>query len=210
MKKRTNKLNFYWQIIESREPNTDGVVHVSQLNLVDLAGSERPKQTGATGDRFNEGKHINLSLSSLALVIMQLSEHQDNPQRFVNFRDSKLTRILRSSLGGNAMTTIICAVTPAAVEETQNTLAWVIRRANNKTFGINCSFSRSPAIKSWKKRKSYISKIFTVINLINKKKTKIFKFTNFKSFINTTIFFDDYDISVQFTNPKWVFNMMRT
>lgn len=116
--------SFILQTIESRPAGSgaeDGAVQVSQLNLVDLAGSERAAQTGATGDRFKEGRHINLSLSSLGLVIKQLSEGQDH----VNFRDSKLTRILQTSLGGNAMTTIICAVTPAALEETQCTLAWV-------------------------------------------------------------------------------------
>lgn len=89
--------------------------------MVDLAGSERARQTGATGERFKEGRLINLSLSTLALVIMQLSESQD----YINFRDSKLTRLLQPSLGGNAMTTIICAITPAALEETQCTLSSV-------------------------------------------------------------------------------------
>jgi len=98
---------------------------VSQLNLVDLAGSERARQTGATGERFKEGRHINLSLSTLALVIKQLSESQDI-QKYINFRDSKLTRLLQTSLGGNAMTAIICAVTPAALDETQCTLSLVL------------------------------------------------------------------------------------
>lgn len=92
--------------------------------MVDLAGSERARQTGATGERFKEGRHINLSLSTLALVIRQLSESQDC-QKFINFRDSKLTRLLQASLGGNAMTAIICAVTPAALEETHCTLSLV-------------------------------------------------------------------------------------
>jgi len=90
--------------------------------MVDLAGSERTGQTGAIGERFNEGCHINLSLSTLALVIKQLSEPQES-QKYVNFRDSKLTRLLQASLGGNAMTTIICAITPAALDETQCTLS---------------------------------------------------------------------------------------
>lgn len=94
------------------------------MNLIDLAGSERARQTGATGERFKEGRHINLSLSTLGLVIKQLSESQDN-QKHVNFRDSKLTRLLQNSLGGNAMTAIICAVTPVALEETQCTLSLV-------------------------------------------------------------------------------------
>nr|XP_013190111.1 unnamed protein product [Amyelois transitella] len=115
--------------IESREhiegeAEAAGCVNVSQLNLVDLAGSERAGQTGATGIRFKEGTHINKSLSALALVIKQLSE---DPNKFANYRDSKLTRILQNSLGGNAKTSIICAVTPAAVEETISTLQFANR-----------------------------------------------------------------------------------
>ncbi|XP_050561465.1 kinesin-related protein 4 [Spodoptera frugiperda] len=114
-------------IIESRKhiegEEEPGCVNVSQLNLVDLAGSERSGQTGATGQRLKEGMHINKSLSSLALVIKQLSEGT----KFTNFRDSRLTRILQNSLGGNAKTSIICAVTPAAVEETLSTLQFANR-----------------------------------------------------------------------------------
>lgn len=114
------------QTIESRAAgaDSDGAIQVSQLNMVDLAGSERVRQTGASGERLKEGRHINLSLSTLAFVIKQLSESQDS-QKFINFRDSKLTRLLQASLGGNAMTVIICAVTPAAVDETQCTLSLV-------------------------------------------------------------------------------------
>ncbi|XP_053600382.1 centromere-associated protein E-like isoform X1 [Plodia interpunctella] len=113
--------------IESREhiegeEEAAGCVNVSQLNLVDLAGSERAGH--ATGLRFKEGTHINKSLSALALVIKQLSE---DPNKFANYRDSKLTRILQNSLGGNAKTSIICAVTPAAVEETISTLQFANR-----------------------------------------------------------------------------------
>ncbi|KAF9807368.1 hypothetical protein SFRURICE_008917 [Spodoptera frugiperda] len=107
-------------IIESRKhiegEEEPGCVNVSQLNLVDLAGSERSGQTGATGQRLKEGMHINKSLSSLALVIKQLSEGTN-----------RLTRILQNSLGGNAKTSIICAVTPAAVEETLSTLQFANR-----------------------------------------------------------------------------------
>ncbi|KAI5643598.1 centromere-associated protein E-like isoform X1 [Phthorimaea operculella] len=104
-------------------------VNVSQLNLVDLAGSERAGQTGATGLRFKEGTHINKSLSSLALVIKQLSE---DPNKYANYRDSKLTRILQNSLGGNAKTSIICAITPASVEETISTLQFANRAKSIK------------------------------------------------------------------------------
>ncbi|XP_043276548.1 kinesin-related protein 4 [Venturia canescens] len=139
--------------IEGHESNSNGAVHISQLNLVDLAGSERIKQTGATGERLIEGRHINLSLSTLSRVIMYLSESQDNPQKFVNFRDSKLTRILQASLGGNAMTTIICAVTPAALEETQATLAFASRakKIHNKP-EVNRCLSDAALLKRYKKQ----------------------------------------------------------
>nr|XP_026491083.1 kinesin-related protein 4-like isoform X2 [Vanessa tameamea] len=129
MNEESSRSHSIFQItIESREhiegEEEVGSVNVSQLNLVDLAGSERSGQTGATGIRFKEGTHINKSLSSLALVIKQLSE---DPNKHVNYRDSKLTRILQNSLGGNAKTSIICAVTPAAVEETISTLQFANR-----------------------------------------------------------------------------------
>ncbi|XP_036150579.1 kinesin-related protein 4-like [Monomorium pharaonis] len=135
MNERSSRSHTIFRItIESREAgsNPDGaVVKVGQLNMVDLAGSERARQTGATGERFKEGRHINLSLSTLALVIKQLSESQDS-RTFINFRDSKLTRLLQASLGGNAMTVIICAVTPAALDETQCTLLFASRARNIK------------------------------------------------------------------------------
>ncbi|CAK9815328.1 Centromere-associated protein E [Anthophora quadrimaculata] len=135
MNERSSRSHTIFRItIESREAggDSDGAIQVSQLNLVDLAGSERARQTGATGERFKEGRHINMSLSTLGLVIMQLSELQDG-QKHVNFRDSKLTRLLQTSLGGNAMTAIICAVTPAALEETQCSLSFASRAKSVKT-----------------------------------------------------------------------------
>ncbi|KAL6443574.1 hypothetical protein ACFW04_001608 [Cataglyphis niger] len=125
MNERSSRSHTIFRItIESREASagSDDAIQVSQLNMVDLAGSERARQTGTTGERFKEGRHINLSLSTLALVIKQLSETQDC-SKYINFRDSKLTRLLQASLGGNAMTAIICTVTPAAFDETQCTLS---------------------------------------------------------------------------------------
>lgn len=79
---------------------------VSCLNLVDLAGSERAAQTGASGQRLKEGSNINTSLMTLGLVIRSLSSGEDN--QVPPYRNSKLTRILKNSLGGNAKTAIIC------------------------------------------------------------------------------------------------------
>ncbi|KAJ8676006.1 hypothetical protein QAD02_011792 [Eretmocerus hayati] len=141
-------------VIESREvtSDSDGAIQVSQLNLVDLAGSERARQTNATGERFKEGTHINMSLSTLGLVIKQLSEADKN-NTFVNFRDSKLTRLLQASLGGNAMTTIICAVTPAAFEETQCTLGFASRAKSVKNKPqLNEVMSDAALLKRYKKQ----------------------------------------------------------
>ncbi|KAM9295927.1 centromere-associated protein E [Morus bassanus] len=112
-------------IIESRErsdpanANCDGAVMVSHLNLVDLAGSERASQTGSEGVRLKEGCNINRSLFILGQVIKKLC---DDPSGFINYRDSKLTRILQNSLGGNAKTVIICTITPVSYDETLSTL----------------------------------------------------------------------------------------
>ncbi|XP_031721901.1 centromere-associated protein E isoform X3 [Anarrhichthys ocellatus] len=113
-------------ILESRESdsasgeNADGAIIVSHLNLVDLAGSERASQTGAEGTRFKEGCNINRSLFTLGQVIKKLTD--ESQKGFTSYRDSKLTRILQNSLGGNAKTVIICTITPVALDETLSTL----------------------------------------------------------------------------------------
>ncbi|KAG9455881.1 hypothetical protein H6P81_000389 [Aristolochia fimbriata] len=123
-------------IIESRdrieEGNVDSAcdaVRVSVLNLVDLAGSERAAKTGAEGVRLKEGSHINKSLMTLGTVINKLSEGVESQGGHVPYRDSKLTRILQPSLGGNANTAIICNVTLAQihVDETKSSLQFASR-----------------------------------------------------------------------------------
>jgi len=108
-----------------------GAVRVSTLNLVDLAGSESVRHTGATGDRQKEGGIINKSLLFLSLVIESLGQKAIH----VNFRDSKLTRILQPSLSGNARIAIICCVTPSELylEETRSTLQFASRAKLVKT-----------------------------------------------------------------------------
>jgi len=93
----------------SSEEDSDGAVRTAQLNLVDLAGSERVANTGAAGERLKEAGNINKSLLTLGSVIAKLSEGGGTGH--VNYRDSKLTRILQNSLGGNARTGMICACT---------------------------------------------------------------------------------------------------
>ncbi|XP_047251136.1 kinesin-like protein KIN-7D, mitochondrial isoform X3 [Capsicum annuum] len=102
----------------------DGVIF-SQLNLIDLAGSESSK-TETTGLRRKEGSYINKSLLTLGTVIGKLSEGKAS---HVPYRDSKLTRLLQSSLSGRGHVSLICTVTPASsnMEETHNTLKFASR-----------------------------------------------------------------------------------
>ncbi|CAN0916147.1 Kinesin-like protein NACK1 [Linum grandiflorum] len=100
---------------------------VASLNFVDLAGSERASQTHTDGARLREGCHINLSLMTLTTVIRKLSVGKRSGH--IPYRDSKLTRILQHSLGGNARTAIICTLSPALthVEQSRNTLYFATR-----------------------------------------------------------------------------------
>ncbi|CAK8569066.1 unnamed protein product [Lathyrus sativus] len=93
----------------------------ASVNFVDLAGSERASQALSAGTRLREGSHINRSLLTLGTVIRKLSKERNG---HIPYRDSKLTRILHNSLGGNARTAIICTISPARsqVEQSKNTL----------------------------------------------------------------------------------------
>jgi len=91
-------------VLEYKQLNKDGSIKSAKLNLVDLAGSERISKTGAAGKILEEAKKINQSLTSLGRVILALS----NGEAHVPFRDSKLTHLLKESLGGNSKTTLIC------------------------------------------------------------------------------------------------------
>jgi len=97
-----------------------------KLNLVDLAGSERQSKTQATGIRLKEATKINLSLSALGNVISALV---DGRQSHIPYRDSKLTRLLQDSLGGNTKTVMIAAISPADynLDETLSTLRYASR-----------------------------------------------------------------------------------
>jgi len=101
--------------------NTDYSQKTGKLYLVDLAGSEKLGKTGATGTTKEEAKMINKSLSTLGLVINHLT---DGVSTHIPYRDSKLTRILSESLGGNSKTSLIITCSPARFnfEETVSTL----------------------------------------------------------------------------------------
>ncbi|XP_062944100.1 kinesin-like protein KIF13B isoform X2 [Cynocephalus volans] len=104
---------------------------VGKLSLVDLAGSERATKTGAAGDRLKEGSNINKSLTTLGLVISALADQGagKNKNKFVPYRDSVLTWLLKDSLGGNSKTAMVATVSPAAdnYDETLSTLRYADR-----------------------------------------------------------------------------------
>ncbi|XP_041365855.1 kinesin-like protein KIF3B [Gigantopelta aegis] len=119
--------------VECSELGMDGENHirVGKLNMVDLAGSERQAKTGSTGERFKEATKINLSLSALGNVISALV---DGKSSYIPYRDSKLTRLLQDSLGGNAKTVMVANIGPAGYnyDETLTTLRYANRAKNIK------------------------------------------------------------------------------
>eukprot|EP00754_Rhynchopus_humris_P025332 Rhum_TRINITY_DN14942_c11_g1::Rhum_TRINITY_DN14942_c11_g1_i1::g.126792::m.126792/K11498/CENPE; centromeric protein E len=113
----------------------------SMLHLVDLAGAESMKKTGATGATAREGSNINKSLSALVRVIHCLTGGKGN--EFIPFRDSKLTRLLKTSLGGNTKTAIVCCVTPASgqYDQTASTLRFAQEASKVKNDPKKCVLS---------------------------------------------------------------------
>ncbi|KAG8295866.1 Kinesin-like protein kif17 [Homalodisca vitripennis] len=106
-----------------------GPIRRGKLSLVDLAGSERQAKTGASGDRLKEATKINLSLSALGNVISALV---DGKAKHIPYRDSKLTRLLQDSLGGNTKTLMVACLSPADnnYDETLSTLRYANRAKN--------------------------------------------------------------------------------
>jgi Ca2+-binding EF-hand superfamily protein len=109
------------------------VKKTSSCNLVDLAGSERVAKTGASGEGLKEGTNINLSLLYLGQVISMMADPKKG--QVVPFRQSKLTSLLKESLGGNSKTALIAALSPAEdnVEETLSTCQFASRAKSIKT-----------------------------------------------------------------------------
>ncbi|KAK2951430.1 putative Chromosome-associated kinesin KIF4 [Blattamonas nauphoetae] len=133
--------------IESRSKHRDIVesILIGKLNLIDLAGSERAEGSTNTGIRMREGANINKSLLALGNCINALSAMAKLPpnskrSQFVPYRSSKLTRLLKDSLGGNTKTVMIATVSPSAIcyDETRKTLEYAARAKDiRKTIKIN-------------------------------------------------------------------------
>jgi hypothetical protein len=119
------------------EQDPTAAVRASALNFVDLAGSERLKKTGATGQALKEANAINTSLMTLGTVIAKLSS---GDKSHIPYRDSKLTHLLSSSLGGNSWTTMVACISPSASdrEESVNSLRYAGRASKimNETLGV--------------------------------------------------------------------------
>lgn len=127
------------QIICEHKDKDAGIsteLRTGKLSLIDLAGSERASKTNNRGIRMIEGANINKSLLALGNCINALHENNSkNQQNYIPFRDSKLTRLLKDSLGGNCRTVMIANISPSnqTFEETHNTLKYANRAKNIKT-----------------------------------------------------------------------------
>ncbi|NXF96219.1 KI18A protein, partial [Eubucco bourcierii] len=109
-------------------------VRIAKMSLIDLAGSERASTTNAKGARFREGTNINRSLLALGNVINALADSK-NKKQHIPYRNSKLTRLLKGSLGGNCRTIMIAAVSPSSMfyDDTYNTLKYANRAKDIKS-----------------------------------------------------------------------------
>lgn len=128
-----------FQIKVSHMEKNSGVraeINIGKLSLIDLAGSERASKTNNRGIRMIEGANINRSLLALGNCINALHENTTrNRENYIPYRDSKLTRLLKDSLGGNCRTVMIANIagSHSSFEETNNTLKYANRAKNIKT-----------------------------------------------------------------------------
>ncbi|KAM7068831.1 kinesin-like protein KIF18B isoform 1-T2 [Molossus nigricans] len=113
---------------QDRVPGLTQALRVAKMSLIDLAGSERASSTHAKGERLREGANINRSLLALINVLNALADAKGRKSH-VPYRDSKLTRLLKDSIGGNCRTVMIAAISPSSLtyEDTYNTLKYADR-----------------------------------------------------------------------------------
>ncbi|XP_032039671.1 kinesin-like protein KIF28P [Aythya fuligula] len=139
----------------------EAITKQSVINLVDLAGSERQKSSGSEKDRLKEGTRVNLSLTTLGNVISALAEAATGKKVLhIPYRDSVLTKLLQSALGGNSKTIMIAAVSPADIcyEETLSTLRYAERTKKIRNKAV---VNASPAEKLIRELKAENNKLLS-------------------------------------------------
>ncbi|XP_021537408.2 LOW QUALITY PROTEIN: kinesin-like protein KIF18B [Neomonachus schauinslandi] len=138
---------------QDRVPGLTQALRVAKMSLIDLAGSERASSTHAKGERLREGANINRSLLALINVLNALADAKGR-KTHVPYRDSKLTRLLKDSIGGNCHTVMIATVSPSSLtyEDTYNTLKYADRAKEIKlalksnVISLDCHISQYATI----------------------------------------------------------------
>ncbi|XP_027948514.1 kinesin-like protein KIF18B isoform X1 [Eumetopias jubatus] len=138
---------------QDRVPGLTQALRVAKMSLIDLAGSERASSTHAKGERLREGANINRSLLALINVLNALADAKGRKSH-VPYRDSKLTRLLKDSIGGNCHTVMIATVSPSSLtyEDTYNTLKYANRAKEIKlalksnVISLDCHISQYATI----------------------------------------------------------------
>ncbi|XP_078503099.1 kinesin-like protein KIF28 [Lissotriton helveticus] len=151
----------------------EDITKQSIINLVDLAGSERQKSSGSEGDRLREGTCVNLSLTTLGNVISALAEAAMGKKVLhIPYRDSVLTKLLQSALGGNSRTIMIAAVSPADIcyEETLSTLRYAERAKKIKNKAV---INASPTEKLIRELKAENNKLLTRLSALGNSGKKV-------------------------------------
>ncbi|XP_032222614.2 kinesin-like protein KIF18A isoform X2 [Nematostella vectensis] len=133
---QSSRSHAVFQVFVRQKDRTAGLkanVRLAKMSLIDLAGSERATVTTNRGARFREGANINKSLLALGNCINALAD-KENKSGHIPYRNSKLTRLLKDSLGGNCKTVMIAAVSPSMLsyEDTYNTLKYADRAKSIK------------------------------------------------------------------------------
>ncbi|KAI2805675.1 Kinesin-like protein kif21b [Blomia tropicalis] len=163
------------------QDNPEFVTLNAKFNFVDLAGSERLARTGAVGERAREGISINSGLLHLGNVISALSDRTKKGSH-VPYRDSKLTRVLQDSLGGNSVTVMIACISPCDTDfvETLNTLRYANRAKNIKNKVVANQDSHAQLVSSLRKQILELEKQLSNQNRINTPNNEEFEFSNKK------------------------------
>ncbi|KAJ5707640.1 hypothetical protein N7488_007441 [Penicillium malachiteum] len=166
MNQESSRSHSIFVITVSQKNVETGSAKSGQLFLVDLAGSEKVGKTGASGQTLEEAKKINKSLSALGMVINALT---DGKSTHIPYRDSKLTRILQESLGGNSRTTLIINCSPSSYNdaETISTLRFGVRaKAIKNKAKVNAELSPAELKQLLRKAQTQMTTFETYISAL--------------------------------------------